>query len=494
MPNTFAFIVLFSWPVAVFLLFRVMARPEALIWSILGGYLLLPPGVGINLPLLPVFDKTLIPALTAAIMCLVTADRKTEISSVGAGLTRRRTPPGEKTGIADTPLAERPKWAIRIERVLLLLLVTIPFITVTQNSEPYFAGPRVIPGLRLYDAFSMLLFALVMILPFLLSRRYLARPEHHIMLVRALCVAGLIYSLPALFEVRMSPQLSRWIYGFLSQSFAQAVRDGGYRPVVFLQHGLWLAIFMSMAILAGFALWRQNRSNTHWLLAAIWLLGTLVLCKSLGALVLAVLLAPAVLFFRVRWQMIVAVAIGLFILFYPALRGAHLVPVDRLVAAAAIVSEGRASSLGFRFENEETLLAHANAKPIAGWGGWGRSRIFDQYSGRDISTTDGMWIITVGASGWLGYIAQFGLLIFPSILLARKRKRAEISLATAGLCLILAANLIDMLVNATMTPITWLIAGALFGSATMARPLAGGSTRLEKIPKRQIRRSEKSLS
>ncbi len=41
------------------------------------------------------------------------------------------------------------------------------------------------------------------------------------------------------------------------------------------------------------------------------------------------------------------------------------------------------------------------------------------------------------------------------------------SLATAGLCLILAANLIDLIPNATLTPITWLVTGAIMGRASM---------------------------
>src|SRR5437764_1120755 len=45
-----------------------------------------------------------------------------------------------------------------------------------------------------------------------------------------------------------------------------------------------------------------------------------------------------------------------------------------------------------------------------GWGGWGRSRIFDQWTGKDISVTDGGWIIYFGVYGWFGYLCFFGLL------------------------------------------------------------------------------------
>lgn len=42
-----------------------------------------------------------------------------------------------------------------------------------------------------------------------------------------------------------------------------------------------------------------------------------------------------------------------------------------------------------------------------------------------------------------------------------------ISPYAAGLALILAFNMIDLLPNATLTPLTWLIAGALLGYAEM---------------------------
>ena len=75
MPNIFASLVLYSYPLVVFLLFRRLDRPQALIWSIMAGYLFLPEQTGIDLPLLPALDKTLIPSLSAAVMCLDLPER-----------------------------------------------------------------------------------------------------------------------------------------------------------------------------------------------------------------------------------------------------------------------------------------------------------------------------------------------------------------------------------------------------------------------------------
>ncbi len=174
----------------------------------------------------------------------------------------------------------------------------------------------------------------------------------------------------------------------------------------------------------------------------------------------------------VRGQLLFAAIVAGCILVFPILRGSGLVPVDTLVSWSSAISQDRAESLAFRFRNEDILLARANEKPLSGWGGYGRNRVFDDETGRDVSVTDGMWIITIGTWGWIGYISQFGLLIIPTIFLAVRRRELEVSYATAGLALMLAANLLDMIPNATLTPVTWLIGGALAGRYSLAMAAA----------------------
>jgi len=499
MPNTIAYVVLFGWPVVVFLLFRLLPRSDALVWSVIGGYLALPFAVGIDLPVLPTFDKTLIPALSAAVLCLlgvaplvVAFRRPVPARPVRAKAVSARSAPGKSPPPPSAPQAEAgsvftrqktrlpgrtsagpgpaPQGEMQRLPLVILLLVALLFatqiLTFLQNTAPVQIGVLTLPGLRLYDAFSMMLTTGVMLLPFWLGLRYLGADAAQTVLLRVLCVAALIYSLPTLFEIRMSPQLARWTYGFLAQSFEQVMRQGGFRPVVFLQHGLWLALFMAMAALSGLALWRQGRAQGKanlGLWAALWLTGVLFLSKSLGAFVLLLGLIPVVLLFSIRSQLLVAALLATIVLTYPMARGAGLVPVNAVYSFATLVSEERAQSLRFRLDNEDILLARANEKPLSGWGGFGRSRVFDPETGRDMSVTDGVWVIVMGGSGWLGYLGTFGLLTVPVILLFVRAKGLGITQATAGLCLLLAANLLDMILNATMTPVTWLIAGALAG-------------------------------
>ena len=153
---------------------------------------------------------------------------------------------------------------------------------------------------------------------------------------------------------------------------------------------------------------------------------------------------------------------------YPMLRNAGLVPLDAILAQAEAISADRAQSLGYRFMNEEQLLARAAEKPWFGWGGWGRNLIRDATNGNILSIPDGRWIIVFGTFGWLGYLCEMGLLALPIILVGLHLYRmgdAGLSPWLAPLLLILGITMMDMLLNATLTPLTWLTAGAILGHA-----------------------------
>jgi len=49
------------------------------------------------------------------------------------------------------------------------------------------------------------------------------------------------------------------------------------------------------------------------------------------------------------------------------------------------------------------------------------------------------------------------------LLLAARQRTMGLGFATAGLCLVLAVNLIDLIPNSGLTPLTWLIAGSVLG-------------------------------
>lgn len=455
MPNIFAYIVLFTWPLVVVMLFKALPLRSALVWSIVAGYLLLPLRTGFDLPLLPAVEKDLILAGSAAIMCFWAARKQNRPS---AGNSPGFTNP-------DTVSTLEVRRGQLLFLGLLLVLFSTPFITALQNGAPIIAGDRYVPGLKLYDAFSMGLTLFVAIIPFLLGRRYLASEDSQRIILRVLVLAALAYSCLILYEVRMSPQLNRIFYGFFPHSWSQHVRGNSFRPLVFLPHGLILAIFVAAAFLSSFVLWRLGKgspSRSGWAIVAFILLGILVLCQSLGALALGLIFCVPILLLGWRTQLLLAAALAVIVLIYPIMRGGGLIPVDHIHDLAASINQDRAGSLKFRLDNEDRLLARAQEKPIAGWGSWGRNRVHDE-TGKDISVTDGYWVIVIGSFGWFGYLAQFGMLTLPTILLGLKRRQFDLTLATSSLALILCVLLLDLIPNASIGPLTWLVSGSMMG-------------------------------
>lgn len=441
----FAWFMLAIWPLVTIVLFRKLPLQMAICVSIVAGYLILPSKLYIDLPVLPQLNKLTIPVLSTLVMVAIMTSRSSMRALVLPGWVPRE----------------------KVTLIFLGMFVVGAFGTVLTNGDRLVYGPLVLPRMRIYDAFSILLQSLMIILPLLLSRRYLADREGQKILLLVLVVGALIYTLPAVWEVRMSPQLHAQIYGFFPSSFLQQMRQGGFRPTVFLNHGLSVAIFFALAAIAAAGLWRSTRDRMHtrWALAAGWLFVILVLSKSLGALVIVCLLVPVALFARPRMQLLIAACIAGIVLTYPTLRAAHIIPIDRIMSVAKNIDPARASSLQTRIDNEERLLAKANERPVFGWGSWNRNRVFDE-NGRDQSITDGSWIIYIGVGGWISYIPIFGLLCWPIIGLSLAR-RDRIDPICAILALVLSGKLIDLIPNAGLLPHIFLIAGSLLGRLEM---------------------------
>jgi hypothetical protein len=189
---------------------------------------------------------------------------------------------------------------------------------------------------------------------------------------------------------------------------------------------------------------------------------TLFMTKSLGAFLITLALGPLVLFLSARVQLLAAAIIAGLFLSYPMARSGDLLPLDRILEITESISEDRAGSFETRLKNEEILLEKAAERPLFGWGGWGRSRVYDE-RGVDITISDGYWIIALGVGGWTRYLTEFGLLAIPILLVFFNRRRYGLGIETSALALILVGNLVDMIPNSSITPLSWLLAGALWG-------------------------------
>ncbi|MCP4618199.1 MAG: hypothetical protein GY844_17410 [Bradyrhizobium sp.] len=450
-PNWFATIALLAWPLVALWLYRVRPIGEATIWTILGGYLLLPAGWGIKLPMIPPIDKASIPCVSAFIICLLMRGRNTLAAWRHFGLIEAAA----------------------------LVYVCSPIVTALLNGDDIRGRGAVLPGVGLYDGLSTVEYQLLQILPLVLARQFLRSPRDTELLLRAFVIAGLVYSLPMLLEIRLSPQLHNWIYGYFPHSFLQQIRAGGFRPVVFLGHGLLIAFMAMISIVASASLWRSRTRIVRMLppvVVTIYLSGVLILCKSVGAVVYTAFLLPLVRFASARLQLRVAAMLAIAALLYPTLRAADLVPTESLLSLSASFSDERAESLATRFYNEKLLLDHASERFWFGWGRFGRNRIIDLETGKEESISDGLWILTMGQLGYVGFLAQFGLwalIVFRAVGAARRIADPISRNRLAALALILAVYIVDQLPNAPVSPLMWLIAGALLGraeDAARARP------------------------
>lgn len=440
----FALMMLFIWPAITALIFSRMDKQSALVVTILAGYLLMPPLIEIDLPLVPGINKAMIPALSAALMLFL----------------RRDVPDG----------VPNPPGMGALITILLVMNFTSPMLTTFTNPDTLFDGINVRPNMSITQGMGDTLLVWMQLLPFLLGYRWLSDMRGAELLLRGLVFGILCYTVPMLFELRFSPQTNIIVYGYFQHDFIQTIRYGGYRPIVFLEHPLWVALITMWAFLSAIALSRNNKTRRR-VLIALYLGCIVVLCKSAGALIQALIAAPLVAVARPRMMVLVAALVATVAFAYPTLRATPFSPMQTILDTAMAISPERGRSLEFRMMNEERLLERALERPLFGWGGWGRPLFYDPYDGRLSSVPDGQWVIWIGAKGIYGYLAQFLMLLLPIWTMMRaipggKRAGRNPEFVIMGcLSLMVAMNCLDLIPNATQTPVTWLAAGTLLGNA-----------------------------
>lgn len=355
----------------------------------------------------------------------------------------------------------------------LLLWCVCPFASSLSN------------GLGLYDACSQTLDQTVTWgLPYLIGRLYFADLRGLRDLSVGIIAGGLAYAPLCLIEIRFSPQLHTWVYGYFQHSFAQTIRFGGYRPVVFLDHGLAVGMWMTAASMLALWLWWSRTLPAlrpwpggrplpmRWVVPALW--AVTFLCKSSGALGLGIA-GSAVLLLTARTGLrALALAMALAAPWYVWARtwgGWSGLEFAEFLGGS--FDRERAASLIFRLENENLLIGRALESPVFGWGGWGRARVYD-LDGNDLTVTDGLWVIALGDRGLVGLAGLMGTLLAPAAavlirLPGRLWSRPAFAPA-AALAVLGAANAIDCLANAMFNPVFVMAAGAVTGAFAAGLP------------------------
>jgi hypothetical protein len=343
-----------------------------------------------------------------------------------------------------------------------------------------------------YDGFSVIVgHVLSWGLPYLIGRIYLTDVPALAELALGMLTFALLYIPLILFENRMGSVLHYKLYGFTlggSDNY-QGFGPLGWRPSVFMQNSLALTLFMGSCALLAFWLWMSGSNRRIWGMSlgtiAIALVLSTILCKSLGANML-MFLGIGVLYLsrKLNSRGILYCLIAL-PLVYMGLRATGTLDGRKLIAAAeTMATQRRAESLGTRMVNEDMLVARAMERPAFGWGGWARSRIRNE-DGKDITRTDGLWVIAMGQQGIVGVAAIYMAFLLPCFLLVNRYQPyalADPAVATViAFVMITVLYAIDNLFNAMQNPLTLLAmgglgsvyaAGARIASVTANRPPA----------------------
>ena len=218
-------LVMFGWIPLVLLMFACMPPRRAAILGFLLGWMFLP-NYTYDLSGVPDYTKT-----TAATLAVF----------LGAIIFDGKTLAAVRPSLADLPVIA---WCL------------CPFASSMTN------------GLGAYDGVSGVLNAVVTWgLPYLIGRAYLKDLASFRELAVLLFISGLIYAPLCLWEIRMSPQLNRYLYGFggiAGNEYHDELGAWGSRPRVFMSTGLAVGTFMTAASLAGVWIWKTRTLRSLW--------------------------------------------------------------------------------------------------------------------------------------------------------------------------------------------------------------------------------------
>lgn len=345
-------------------------------------------------------------------------------------------------------------------------------------------GSSIDNGLGLYDGFSAFLVRIVTYgIPYFLGRIYLNNLQGMRQLATGIFLGGLAYVPFCLVEVAISPQLHRMVYGYHGiKSFAQSIRYGGFRPNVFMEHGLSVGMWMMAATLIGIWLWQAKVIHRiggfnlvfHIAWICLVLLVTFVLVKSTGAYLY--LVYGIIILFAAKWLRTgMPLLVMIFMIFSYILVGATGALTGEqseqiLAFSESVVGADRTQSLEFRLDNEELLGEKARQQAIFGWGGWDRNRVYDYNRFDelvDISTTDSLWIIAFGINGFVGLIAVFSSSLLPALCFwrcypARLWFHPQVASA-AALATVITLYMLDCTLNNQPNPVFTLASGGIAG-------------------------------
>lgn len=423
--------VLITWLVVFSLVYRKFRDPRAyLLTNILGAWLFLPESA-VALPYLPDLTKYTVFSISAL---------------VSTSLFGRR----------DSTRFRIRKWDWPI-----LVYCTIPIFTSLEND------------LGLWDGVSSSINTyLVWGVPYFLARKHFRTIGDLKFMLQGLVVAAVVYLPFMWFEVLMSPSLHQYVYGSNQSSMVQHLRYGGWRPKVFMQHGLMVALFVSVSVLAAFALHIADKKTRIMrvrssVIEKILMITAVFACKSGNGFIILVMAILARLMTKAGMAKVLLLALIFIISGYLTARVSGYWDGIELINKVESISGDaqRAGSLGARIKQENLFLQRAEEKWLFGWGGWGRAFPIDEYGFRLTRGVDSLWIIVYSSNGVIALTSFFWMfLAVPYVVATRVHKMV---LDTREQSFVYMASfipvfvMIDSLANSMLFPYYLMVVGSL---------------------------------
>ncbi|HPL17664.1 MAG TPA: hypothetical protein PL180_13295 [Spirochaetota bacterium] len=417
-------VMMWGWIPVTIILFRKFAPQKAILISVIGGILFLP-ATAFDIPVI-LYNKE-----TAIAISLLW----------GIIFSYKKSVPSFSTKPFNIPI--------------ILWCIMSPFLSILTN------------GLGLYNAVAAVIeSSLAYGVFYVIGRIYFSDKDALRLLTTGIIVGGLIYVPFALFEVRMSPQLSNIFYGFFPHSFAQHFRYDGYRPIVFMQHGLMVAMWMSVTFTV--SLWLYGTREVVTLkkipmsVVIIFLLITTVLCKSANGWIYSMSGVFAYYYYKKTKSTLIFKLLVLAIPVYLILRVSGILPINAIIDfSASIFDAERVDSLAVRLFQEDVFSQKALENPLFGWGWMGRAWPRNMATGEDVvQMIDSLYLIAFSNYGLFGLFSLYAVLLLGPWKVMKSRTE---SIDAIVLGVILIFFTIDTLINGMVNSVFILTAGALSG-------------------------------
>jgi len=428
-------LVLICWIIVSIIFFQKYSPPVAALLSVFGGSLFLPVYI-IDLPGLPELNKSSIISIGLLLGGVLSDKSKKYIFKLNA---------------YDLPM--------------ILWCFVSPFASSISNNLGLYLGLS--GSIENFLNWGVIYWA---------GRKYFSNKDSLHLFSKSFIIGGIAYAPLILWELRMSPRLNVMIYGYFAHEWRQHFRYGGYRPIVFMNHGIMVALFMASSAVLVYWFWKskylEKVRNTKISYIAIALIITAIFCRTASGWFFLIVGIGIFSHYKKKNTTRMIKFLLLFIPVYIFTRISNFITAEMVESIVSyVVDDERVQSLSVRLLQEDLFSVKALNRPIFGWGGMARAWPVNPETGRElVRMIDALWIILFAKYGIFGCFNTFlAIGLGPWCLIKYREKTIKynrgndspIPIDGIVLALLVTFFLLDLLFNGMVNPIYIMCSGAI---------------------------------